>query len=141
MSDESEIHEPKSKGIPSWVYIAGGAGLLLMLLLKGNNQQSQTETDNLVLAEVDAMLKAHREEETQQWDNFKDQIAELMAQRYGTEPPSQPTSTIPGVGVVKADLSDMDRPQGSEGWPVIPPQISGNMNDNYLMGFSLKKAK
>lgn len=103
MADEMEFSGEANPGgkksVPSWIWIAAGGGLLLMLLANGNKKQSSVETDNLLAAEVDAALKASREQqeaaqkdfkEAQQeaWQDFKESIEDLMRERYGTDAPA-----------------------------------------------------
>lgn len=145
MADEFIEEGAGKKKIPTWVYIAGGGGLLLLLLLKGGSK-STTETDNLLAAEIDAMFKAHKEDEEQTWKAFKSSIEEIMTQRYGLEPPSQSVS-YPGSGLPRSEAEDAkageaapaDRGEGSQGY--IPDKITGGIYNNYIVGFTPKIAK
>ncbi len=92
----------EKKGMPSWVWIAGGGDLLLILLLGNKGKSSSTTgSDNLLAAELDAALKdmatkmeqdeaAYKADEKAAWDDFKASIDDLLNQQQGSvQPPGQ----------------------------------------------------
>lgn len=112
---------------------------------------------------MEADEKQHREDEQDAWDAWKKSIEDLINQKQGNVEPPGNASPFPPAPVVPPDKNpntlppggnndlppgnknnpprEGDKNKGTGSLPYIPPQITGNMMDNYIMGFTLLKPK